>query len=112
VKFALLYHYDPATDGPSEGEIPEWFAFDKEVKDAGVYVYAEGFYAAETAKTVSARDGKATTEDGGVVGAGDVLAGLVVVDVADMAAALDWALRIPTATYGKVEVRPVVEWEG
>jgi hypothetical protein len=26
-------------------------------------------------------------------------------------AALDWAQRIPTAKYGKIEVRPIVEWE-
>lgn len=43
---------------------------------------------------------------------GDVLAGLIVVDVPDMDASLDRARQIPTAKYGKVEVRPVVEWSG
>jgi hypothetical protein len=112
VKFALCYYYDPDTDGPTEGEIPEWMDLDAKVKDAGVYVYAEGFHSAETAKTVSARGGRVTTEDGGVAKSGDVLAGLVVVDVPDVDAAIDWAQQIPTARYGKVEVRPVVEWEG
>ena len=37
------------------------------------------------------------------------LAGYVV-DVADADEAVEWAKRIPTATYGKVEVRPIVEF--
>jgi hypothetical protein len=41
----------------------------------------------------------------------DVVAGLVVVDVADAEEAGDWAKRILTASYRKVEVRPVVEFE-
>ena len=112
MQLALCYYYDPATDGPTEGEIPEWMDFAAKVKDAGVLVYEVGFHSAETAKTLSARDGRVTTEDGGVAKSGDVLAGLVVVDVPDVDAALDWAQRIPTARYGKIEVRPVVEWEG
>ena len=30
MKFALIYQYDPTATGPSEGEIPEWFAYEKE----------------------------------------------------------------------------------
>ncbi len=51
------------------------------------------------------------TEGGGVAKPGDdVVAGLYVVDVADTDEAVEWAKRIPTATYGKVEVRPIVEF--
>jgi hypothetical protein len=31
--------------------------------------------------------------------------------VADLDEALKWAQQIPGAWYGRVEVRPVVEWE-
>jgi hypothetical protein len=34
-----------------------------------------------------------------------------VLDVEDSDAAVEWARRLPTASYGKVEVRPVVEFE-
>jgi hypothetical protein len=37
--------------------------------------------------------------------------GLYVIDV-DADAAQDWAQRIPTATYGRVEVRPIGEFPG
>ncbi len=47
---------------------------------------------------------QAMTEDGVVISVCDVLAGLYVIDVADVNAALDWAQRIPTAKYGKVEI--------
>jgi len=44
------------------------------------------------------------------VKSGEIVAGLYVIDVADVNEALEWAKRIPMATYGKVEVRPVVEF--
>ena len=56
------------------------------------------------------REGGASTENGGAAKSGDVVAGLYVVDVADADEAAEWAKRIPTATYGKVEVRPIVEF--
>ena len=112
MKFALLYFYDPAQAGPAAGEVSDWLTLDKEIKESGVFVYEAGFHGVSTARTVSVRYGRVHTEDGGVTKPGeDVVAGLVVVDVADAEEAGDWAKRIPTASYGKVEVRPVVEFE-
>jgi hypothetical protein len=48
----------------------------------------------------------------GVERDGDVVAGLYVVEVADIDAATAWAEKVPTAEYGSVEVRPVIEYEG
>jgi hypothetical protein len=110
VKFALLYFYDLAQAGPAEGEVSDWLALDTEIKGSGAFVYETGFQPESTARTVSVRDGRASTEDGGVAKSGDVVAGLYVIDVADVEEAVEWAKRIPTATYGKVEVRPVVEF--
>ena len=109
MKFALLYSYDPAQAGPAEGEVQGWLDLDAEIRGSGAFVYEAGFQPAETARTVSVRDGQARTEDGGAK-SGDVVAGLYVVDVADADEAVEWARRIPTAAYGKVEVRPVVEF--
>lgn len=110
MKFALLYRYDPAQAGPTEGEVRDWIDLDAEIKSSGAFVYEAGFQPASTAQTVSVRDGRALSEEGGVVGDGEVLAGLYVVDVADAGEAAEWARRIPTAAYGRVEVRPVVEF--
>jgi len=112
VQYALLLSYDPAEAEPAEAEIPEWLAFDQAVRDAGVLVHEAGLWPASTARTVRVRDGETETVDGGVSASGPVLAGYYVLDVADADAAADWARKVPTATYGAVEVRPVVEFEG
>jgi hypothetical protein len=111
MKVALLYYYDPAQTGPADGEVPAWMDFDSAVKEAGLYVYEAGFHSATTARTISIRNNDVTTEDGGVVSAGEVLAGFYILDAPDMEVATQWAQRLPTATYGKVEVRPIVEFE-
>ncbi|MFG6193035.1 YciI family protein [Nonomuraea sp. JJY05] len=111
-KFALVYRYDPAATGPTDAEVPAWFAYDKEVRDAGVFVYEAGFHEAGAGRTVSVRDDATVVDDGVTSTSGDIAAGLYVVDVADINAATSWAEKIPTARYGSVDVRPVVEYEG
>jgi hypothetical protein len=111
MRFALLYYYDPTKTGPAKGEVSDWLAFDQQVKDAGVFDYEVGFQPQNRARTVSVRDGRATVEDGGPMGtAGEILAGCYVLDVEGAEQAKEWARKIPTATYGKVEVRPIVEF--
>ncbi|MGW0196277.1 YciI family protein [Nonomuraea sp. NPDC003201] len=108
-KFALVYQYDPAATGPAQGEVPDWFAYDKEVREAGVLAYEAGFHEASSGRTVSVRDGATVVDDGVAPTSGAVVAGLYIVDVADINAATSWAEKIPTARYGSVDVRPVVE---
>lgn len=111
MKFALVFQYDPAQASPAEGEIQDWLDLDKEVHDAGVSVYGDGFHAADAGRTVSLRD-DSTTVINGIDRTGELVAGLYVVDVADIEAATAWAKKIPTARYGSVDVRPVVEFDG
>ncbi|MET9966977.1 YciI family protein [Streptomyces sp. NPDC006356] len=47
---------------------------------------------------------------GAVIGAGTTVAGYIEAEVADEDAALSWAERVPTARYGQVEVRRIVEY--
>ncbi len=63
MKFALLSFHDPAQSGPAEGEVSDWLALD-EIKEAGAHVYGAGFHPESTARTVSVRDGQASTEGG------------------------------------------------
>jgi hypothetical protein len=41
----------------------------------------------------------------------EVLGGFYVLDVEDLDQALDWAKQIPGAWYGRVEVRPIMEFD-
>jgi hypothetical protein len=109
MQFALLYYYDPAVAGPTKEELLDWLAFDAAVRKAGVFVHEAGFHSVSRARTVRVRDGKTSSEKGGATGT-PVLAGYYLVNVADAEAAEVWAAMIPTARYGSVEVRPIVEY--
>ena len=41
----------------------------------------------------------------------EILGGFYLLEVADLDEALKWAQQIPGAWYGKVEVRPIMEFE-
>ncbi|GAA0591409.1 YciI family protein [Kribbella sandramycini] len=112
MKFALVYQYDPATDSPTEAEIPDWLSIDQEIKDSGGYVFAEGFHATSAGRTVTRRSGELVVQDGVAATSGPVVAGFIVVDVDSIEAAQAWAEKVPTANYGSVDIRPVVEWNG
>jgi hypothetical protein len=47
--------------------------------------------------------------DGPYADSKEQLGGFHIIEVADLDAAIAWAARSPTAVYGIVEVRPVVE---
>jgi hypothetical protein len=111
MRYTLLYYYNPDEAGPTMEELQDWLDLDKQAKETGVHVHAEGFLSRDTARTVSVRDGEVSVAEA-PVGRDDVVAGVWVIDVPDADAALEWAQKLPTASYGKVEVRPVVEWEG
>ncbi|NNH70016.1 hypothetical protein HLB23_09095 [Nocardia uniformis] len=107
MKYTLLYAYDPATAGPSDGEVPEWIEFDNQVKAAGIFVHEAGLHPAADGKTLTIRDGESSIDK---IAAGDTVAGFYVIDVPDEETAVSWAQRIPTARYGHVEIRQVVEF--
>ena len=107
VKYALVYFFDPSNTGPTEGEYQEWVEFEKAAKDAGQLVHGAGLYPSSEAKSVSIRDGQTAVEDG--VPAGDAGAGYYVVEVPAEDTATSWAQRVPTARYGRVEVRQITE---
>jgi hypothetical protein len=85
-------------------------AFDEAVKAAEAHVDEAGFQPAFTTRTISVRDGETVVDDGPVIDAGDIIAYFWVIDVPDSGAAVEWAQQIPTATFGKVEVRSIVEF--
>ena len=64
----------------------------------------------ETATTVRVRDGETLLTDGPFVEAKEHLGGFLLIEAADLDAALELAARLPAARMGgAVEVRPLVE---
>ena len=112
MKFALLYVYDPTTTSPTEGEIADWVALDEQLKADGVVVHGEGFHSRDEAQVVRVREGATTVDDKPAAPAAHTVAGFYLVEAPSIEAAAQIAARVPTAKYGYVEVRRVVDFEG
>jgi hypothetical protein len=73
-----------------------------------VLTSAGGLQPPSAASTVRLRDGRRLLQDGPFADTKEQLGGYFVIDVDDLAAALEWAERCPSAVDGAVEVRPLL----
>lgn len=85
-----------------------WNAFIGAMTQAGVIVKGDGLLGPETATTVRLRGGKRAVQDGPFADTKEVLGGYFVIEVPDLDAALEWAVKAPCVHDGSVEVRPVM----
>jgi hypothetical protein len=81
-------------------------ALNREIKDAGAWVFAGGLHPSSTATVVREREGEVVTTDGPFAETKEQLGGFWVIEAADLDAALDWARRATVACKAPVEVRP------
>jgi hypothetical protein len=114
MKYLLLIQ-TTSVDGDGAADectVEDWMAYDKEVRDAGVFVSGESLADLITATTVRvAPSGERTVTDGPFAETREVLGGFYVIDVPDLDAALDWAARCPGSRgSGAVTVRPVADF--
>jgi hypothetical protein len=112
---ALFYRNEAAHPAPNTSEMGQlyqaWGAFNQEVAKSGVMaLQVPGLQPTATATTVRVRDGKILTTDGPFAETKEQLAGLCIFECKDLDEAIQWASKIPDASTGSVEVRPV--WEG
>jgi hypothetical protein len=75
----------------------------------GKYVAANPLHPVATATSVQIREGKRLVTDGPFAETHEQLGGYFLIDARDLDEALAIASRIPAATVGTVEIRPVVE---
>lgn len=112
MKYMLLLRHEPES-GPAEGtpefdaEMAVWGDVMGELTGSGAFVAAHGLDTEATATTVRLRDGEALVTDGPFAETKESFFSYIIIDVADLDAALTWAKRMPNATYGSVEVRPL-----
>jgi hypothetical protein len=85
-------------------------AFTQLLKDDGVMRGGEGLKGVETATSLRVRDGKVETMDGPFATTKEHLGGFYVIEVPDLDSALKYAAMIPSANYGTVEIRPVMDY--
>jgi hypothetical protein len=117
VKYMLLIYGAQPTEPPSEAEVQKvmdaYWAYEKEVSEAGVMISSDALQDVTTATTVQVTaSGERLVTDGPFAETREVLGGYYLLDVPDLDAAIDWAARCPGSQFGsRIEVRPIMEFE-
>jgi hypothetical protein len=86
----------------------EYGAFTQDAKDKGVYLGGNPLQPTSTATTVRVRGGKTITSDGPFAETKEQVAGYYLLECKDLDEAIAWGARIPGASLGSVEVRPIM----
>jgi hypothetical protein len=111
MRYALLMHYRE----PGEGEISEeaiteakqaFDAYGRALASAGVLLSADVLQPTAATTTVTCREGGSRVQDGPFAETKEALAGVFMIDVPDLDAAIGWAEKCPGAQWGVMEVRP------
>jgi len=109
----LIYSAEGAGPDPGDpnfGDLMAGYAtFNEETKRQGVYVGGHALEDAATATSVRVRNSETVLTDGPFAETKEVLGGYYLLDCEDLDQALACAAKIPTATYGTIEVRPIME---
>jgi hypothetical protein len=112
VEYMALIYADEAvwerfSDGEREAAYEQYREFATAASDAAVLVAGDELGPTAAATTVRRRDGKQLGTDGPYAEAKEALGGYFILDCPSFGDAIAWAARIPAATHGAVEVRPV-----
>ncbi|NUP48609.1 MAG: YciI family protein [Catenulispora sp.] len=107
----LLYasEGDEATEQERWAELPLWRELTDGLRDAGLLVTNAPLHRTDSATTVRVRDDEIEMTDGPFAVTKEVLVGFYLLDCDGLDEALRHAARFPTARYGSVEVRPIME---
>lgn len=115
MQYMLLIYSNPALE-PAYGT-PEfekmmggYHALNERMKADGALRGGEGLQGIETATSLRLRGGKVETMDGPFAETKEHLGGYYIVDVPDLDAALRYAGMVPSAAFGTIEVRPLMNY--
>jgi hypothetical protein len=112
MRYALLIYVAPWESTPEEDiEVMKAYnAFGREVNEAGVMRGGEALHEAKTATSVRVRDGQTVVTDGPFAETKEEFGGFYMIEAANLDEAIKWAAKIPGATRGTIEVRPIVDF--
>ena len=88
----------------------EYFAFTEGIRQSQHMIAGEGLQPTHAATTVRVRNGKTLTTDGPFAETKEQLGGFYLIEARDLNEAIQIAARIPSARFGSVEVRPVMDY--
>lgn len=107
MKFALLiYQTEDSFDRRDDAAaLAAGRAYGEALMSAGVFIAGAGLDTPKSGTTLKIRAGKKVLHDGPYAETKEFLAGFGIIDVPDIATALDWAERHPAAGHARIEVR-------
>ena len=86
----------------------EYMQFTADIKASGHFRAGDALQPVATATTVRLRDGKLQRTDGPFAETKEQLGGYYLIEAKDLDEAIAIAARIPSATVGSIEVRPIL----
>ena len=112
MQFMMLIYESPEdfanrSDPQLTPHVSAWRAYYRALVDAGVYVGGAPLEAPATGVTVRVHGGQRRVQDGPYADTKEQLGGQIILEVASLDEALDWAARCPSAATGAIEVRAV-----
>ena len=81
-------------------------ALNKEIMEAGAWVFGGGLHPVDTATVVTEKNGETVVTDGPYAETKEQVGGFWVIEAPDLDAALEWAGKATVACQGPIEVRP------
>jgi len=95
------------TTDKTSPSVAAWRAYHRSLVESGVFVGGAPLQSGASATTVRVRDATRDVQDGPYAETKELLAGVTILELPSLDAALDWAARCPAAATGAVEVRPI-----
>jgi hypothetical protein len=111
----LLLIYDREQDWKNMSEAEqgaiyaEYMKFSQDIKDSGNYITGAQLHPVDSATSVRIRNNEQLVTDGPFAETHEQLGGYYLVEAKDLDEATALAARIPSARFGTVEIRPLVE---
>jgi len=114
MKYVLLIYMEENAMSESErqGCYEKSAAIAQELHSKGQFLATAPLYPVETATSVQVREGKRLVTDGPFAETREHLGGFFLIEARDLDEAMGIAERLPGASVGTVEIRPVIEVEG
>ena len=115
MQYMLLIYGEPALE-PAYGTpdfdtmMQGFFALNERLKADGALIGGEALKGVENATSLRMRGGKVETMDGPFAETREHLGGYYIIDVPDLDMALRYAAMVPSATWGTIEVRPLMNY--
>lgn len=90
------------------GFMDQMFAYREALRKAGAFVATSPLGRSDTACTVRLENGQVVVHDGPYAETREQLGGYYVIEAKDIDDARQWAARCPAASWGTIEIRPLV----